>query len=92
MAKIKTYENNCMSLSCRGEIEFDENDIIIHSSYKGYPRSYGRDSWFTIYKNAKKGSKITEEQKEYLLSFDGRNNIKSYIINAENHGNTENDI
>ena len=78
-AIISTYENNCMSLSCRGEIEFDENNIIKYSSHKGYPRTNGRDRWISFYKNSKKGDKITEERIKNILSFDGNDNIVSKI-------------
>ena len=79
MRIIETFENNCMSLSCRGEMKLDENNRVIYSSYKGYPRSNGRDRWISFYKNAKKGDEITEDRINNILSFDGHDNIVSCI-------------
>lgn len=49
--KLITYENNCMSLSCKGEMKI-VNNIITNICFKEYPRVYG-DSWIRYYNNLK---------------------------------------
>lgn len=83
--KISTRENNCMSLSCRGEIEFNtDNNIISSVSFKGYPRTKG-DRWTSFYKNSKIGEKITKNDISYLLSFDGKKNVRSVLLDEKNN-------
>lgn len=76
-AKLFTYENSCMSLSCHGSIEI-KNGIISEINFKGYPRTYG-DGWTRFYKNAKIGNKITEEQIKSILSCNGNYNVVSKL-------------
>lgn len=76
---LKTYENNCMSLSCSGEIEFKNNQIVsVH--YKGMPRTDDRDSWLKYYKKAKIGDCFSPMQIKNILSYNGRDNIVSVFI------------
>lgn len=73
--KLMTYENNCMSLSCRGTINITDG-IINNISFKGYPRTYG-DYWVRYYKNFKKRDKITQDIINEILSYNGKSNVVS---------------
>ena len=78
--KISTYENNSMSLSCCGEMVLDGDNIVVSSTFKGYPRAGGVDAWVCFYKNASVGDKIEEARLDHMLSLNGRNNIVSKIL------------
>lgn len=73
---LRTYENNCMSLSCHADIKI-EDGVIKDIHYNGMPRTEGRDSWFDIYKSFKRGQKIDKQIVKDLLSYHGKNNIIS---------------
>ena len=73
---LKTYENNCMSLSCHADIKIKDG-VINDMHYKGMPRTEGRDAWFRIYQSFKRGQKIDKQIVEYLLSYNGKHNIIS---------------
>lgn len=72
---IKTYENNSMSLSCRGEIVVIDG-IVIDKTFCGMPRVNG-DSWCDYYKHCKIGNIVTDHDLKYLLSFNNKYNVKS---------------
>ena len=73
--KLVTYENNSMSLSCRGELTI-KNGIIIQAYLKGMPRTSG-DEWTGFYKNAKIGGDITQGKIDEILSYNGKRNVVS---------------
>lgn len=64
-------------------MKLDKNNKVIYSSYKGYPRSGGRDRWISFYKNAKKGEEITKDRINNILSFNGQDNIVSIVNNTK---------
>ena len=72
---LKTYENNCMSLSCKGIAVIKDNKIV-DLSLRGYPRTFG-DRWtgFFEYKNINKI--ITQEQIDNILSYHTKHNVIS---------------
>lgn len=72
--RITVYENNNMSLSCRGVAEI-ENDIIKSISFKGMPRP-GKDGWVSFFKK-NIGDSASKNEIECLLSFNDTNNIKA---------------
>lgn len=74
--KLRTYENNCMSLSCDGSVIIKDG-IITEVNFKGYPRP-NKDSWTHFYKSSKRGDLVSENDMKAMLSYDGHNNIKSY--------------
>ena len=80
---LKTYENNCMSLSCHADIKIKDG-VIEDIHYRGIPRTEGRDSWFAIYKSFKRGQEISSAMVENLLFYNGRNNIISVFEEANN--------
>lgn len=73
---LRTRENNSMSLSCVGEMEI-KNNVVEHSNWHGYPRTNGRDAWTYYYGKFNTGDKISQEEVDKILSFNGRNNIVS---------------
>ena len=75
---LKTFENNCMSLSCKGEIII-EDDIIKSINWHGYPRSGGTDNWVRYYKDLKVGDKIEQNIIDNILKYNGWSNIVSKI-------------
>jgi len=77
--KIKTYENNCMSLSCSGEMTIDSDNVILSRRFKGYPRANGIDAWVGFYRDTNIGDKIDESRLQNILSFNGRDNIVSVV-------------
>ena len=66
---LVTYQDNSMSLSCKGEVIINKG-IIQHVSFKGYPRVYG-DGWTAFYMRKKKGDKVTQKEIDNILSFNG---------------------
>lgn len=79
---LRTYENNCMSLSCDGKITI-VNGIIREISFKGYPRLRG-DSWTGFYERAQRGDVVTQEKIDQLLKYNSCCNVRSYF--KENDG------
>ena len=79
---LKTRENSSMSLSCVGEMKI-VNGIVEYSSWHGYPRTNGKDSWIRYYESVNTGDKITQELIDNILSCDGHNNVISYIKNTK---------
>lgn len=75
---LVTRENSSMSLSCVGEMKIVDG-IIEHSSWHGYPRTNGRDSWVKYYESVNSGDKITKELVDKILACDGYNNVVSYM-------------
>jgi len=73
--KLITYENNCMSLSCRGEMNI-VNNIVTCITFRGYPRTHG-DGWTYYYKTIKKGDKIDKSTIDKILSYNGKRNVIS---------------
>jgi hypothetical protein len=74
--RIITYENNNSALSCRGEVELSYG-AVKSKYFKGKPRSGGRDRWFSFYRDCELGNYVTEVTVEWLLSFNGCDNIIS---------------
>ena len=79
---LKTYENNCMSLSCHGEMKIKNNKIVEVYSH-GMPRTGSRDSWFSFYENAKKGATVKQTSLDWVLSYDGHDNIVSVFLEGK---------
>lgn len=73
--KLITYEDNCMSLSCRGEMTIS-NNVVTDIYFKGYPRTIG-DEWVHYYKTLKQGDKISKSTIDKILSFNGKRNVVS---------------
>ena len=79
---LKTYENNCMSLSCHGEMKI-KNNKIVEVNFHGMPRTGGKDSWFSFFENAKKGNTVKTISLDWVLSYDGHDNIVSVFLEDE---------
>ena len=79
--KIKTYENNSMSLSCNGEMVI-ENGVIVSANWHGSPRIENRDSWVYYYHHSHVGKEITQETIDKILAYNGRHNVVSKIVEA----------
>lgn len=77
--KLRTRENNDMSLSCLGEMDLKDN-IIKSLYYKGMPRANCQDSWFGYYSNAQIGDFISPLTVQKILDYNGKNNIISILI------------
>lgn len=81
--KLITYENNNMSLSCRGEITI-ENGTITEINFNGYPRTEG-DGWIYYYRNFfSRGNLITQEIIDKILDYNGKYNVVSKFIKNAN--------
>jgi hypothetical protein len=74
--KLRTYEKNCMSLSCDGSV-IVKDGIITEVNFKGYPRP-NKDAWTHFYRTAKRGDILSSKTKKAMLSYNGHNNIESY--------------
>lgn len=79
---LKTYENNCMSLSCHGEMKIKNNKIVEINSH-GMPRTGGRDSWFSFYEHAKKGDMVKQTSLDWVLSYNGHDDIVSVFLEGK---------
>lgn len=75
--RIRTRENNFMSLSCVGEMLIEGNTVV-SVSFSGMPRTYG-DGWVNFYQNAYEGKRVSDEDIERVLSYHGKNNVSSRI-------------
>ena len=64
-----TYQDNSMSLSCKGELIIDKS-IVQHVSFKGYPRAHG-DGWTAFYLRKKTGDQVTQKEIDNIISFNG---------------------
>ena len=76
--ELKIYEDNCMSLSCRGSIVLTDN-IITDISFKGYPRP-GKDTWAGYFEHLKIGGVVGEKTILNLLSYNRHDNLVSFFI------------
>ena len=78
MSKVKlgTFENNNMSLSCKGVMTIEDGEIL-EIEFKGMPRAMG-DSWVQHYRN-RKSNKISEAEIQEILSYDGEDNVVSFL-------------
>ena len=72
---LTTYQDNYMSLSCRGSIDI-ANGKIVSVEFKGMPRTNG-DAWTSFYKRAKRNDIITPEEIKRILMFNGHMNVVS---------------
>jgi len=75
---LTTYQNNNMSLSCRGVMKI-ENNIVISLSFKGYPRTNG-DGWTGFYKRSNVGDTVTDSQVECIKKYNGIYNVVSKFV------------
>lgn len=81
---ILTYNNDGMGVGCLGDLEYDENNIVILESYCELPYSYYHPEHKILYKsqidrNSKESKKWIKEIKEranYVCQCCGSNEIK----------------
>ena len=73
--KLETYENNTMSLSCHGSMII-ESGTVKQVHFSGYPRTHG-DGWTNFYKSYIVGDKITQDEINKVLQYNGLNNVVS---------------
>ncbi len=76
-ATVTTYENNYMSLSCKGTMKIIDSKIV-KVGFKGFPRVDG-DSWVSFYRDSKIGDIITSDKINTILSYNGKYNIVSVL-------------
>lgn len=79
---LKTYENNCMALSCYGEMKI-KNDKIVEVYSHGMPRTGSRDAWFSFFEHAKKGDMVKQTSLDWVLSYNGHDDIVSVFLEDE---------
>tara|TARA_R110002050_G_scaffold288861_1_gene441055 strand:- start:1303 stop:1554 length:252 start_codon:yes stop_codon:yes gene_type:complete len=71
---LHAREDNNMSLSCSGYLDIKEGKIA-EVSFKGLARTGGRDAWVTAFENAKIGEKVKHSTIDWVISFNGHNNV-----------------
>ncbi len=80
---VRTYENSSMSLSCHAEMKI-EDSIVTSVFYNGMPRANGIDRWMKFYEKLNGGEELKKEDLDYILGFNGRNNVVSVLeVNRE---------
>lgn len=71
---LHARQNNNMSLSCWGTLKIKDSKII-SVDFKGMPRARGEDSWASAFSKANAGEEITQSTIDWVLGFDGNNNV-----------------
>jgi hypothetical protein len=71
---LHAREDNNMSLSCSGYMAITEGKIT-EVSFKGMARTGGRDAWVTAFENAKIGDEVRQSIIDWVISFNGHNNV-----------------
>lgn len=79
---LKTYQNNNMSLSCSGELQLTNGEVVMRT-FKGMPRACGEDNWYSFYTKTIVGTYVSYNEVKLMLAFNGRNNIVSTFVGAE---------
>lgn len=78
---LRTYQDNYMCLSCRGEI-IVRNSVITSKNFQDVPRIDG-DIWVDFYTSKEIGDTVTGKEIDELLSFNGEQNIISAFCKKE---------